>query len=251
MKTCIITGAAEGTGYVVAERFLKAGYAVCITSRRAEKAEKAAQKLQQGYQLPAWGFGVDPMDLSQVESMYAALDEKGAEIGAIVLVAADLGIGQPPFETPLADWKRVIDTNVIWNYSMVEHAAGRMKKTGGGAIVFVGSNTAVRAIPNRSAYIASKAALQGLSKALAVDLGPDGIRSNVIICGNIENERFLALDESVRQERCQRAPIGHIAAYEDVAELCYFLGSPLSRVITGAEVALDGGVLAQLMPIKR
>lgn len=77
------------------------------------------------------------------------------------------------------------------------------------------------------------------------------MRSNVVVCGNIQNERFFALDKTAQKARRSRAPLGDFAAYEDVAELCFFLGTDASRVITGTEIALDGGVLAQLTPSRQ
>ena len=249
-QLCIVTGAAEGTGLAVAQRFARAGWAVCITSRSAEKAQTAAAQIAKEYRVPAYGVGVNPARREDVQALYQAVDARAVPLGAIVLAAADLGMNQPALDTALADWERVIQTNVIWNYLLAREAARRMQNTGG-AIVIVGSNTAVRAIPNRSAYIASKGALSALSRALAVELGPMQVRSNVIVCGNIQNERFFALDKTAQKARRSRAPLGDFAAYEDVAELCFFLGTDASRVITGTEIALDGGVLAQLTPSRQ
>lgn len=171
-QLCIVTGAAEGTGLAVAQRFARAGWAVCITSRNAEKAQTAAAQIAKEYRVPAYGVGVNPARREDVQALYQAVDAQAVPLGAIVLVAADLGMNQPALDTALADWERVIQTNVIWNYLLAREAARRMQNTGG-AIVIVGSNTAVRAIPNRSAYIASKGALSALSRALAVGIRAD------------------------------------------------------------------------------
>ena len=104
------------------------------------------------------GYHIDSLtdertvDEEAVKKMFAELDEKGIVIDTLVLNAADQGLGQKIFENPLTDLMKVINTNVVWNYCLCEHAAVRMKENGGGNIVFVNSNTAYRAIPDRIAY---------------------------------------------------------------------------------------------------
>ena len=123
-----------------------------------------------------------------------------------------------------------------------------MEAAGGGSIVFIGSNTSRRAIPNRAAYIASKGGMTALVKALAIDWGPLGIRVNIIQSGSIKTARWSAQTEAWRQVRRDRAPIGDIAAFEDLAEAAFFLCGDGARVITGAELVVDGGVDAQFVP---
>ena len=110
---------------------------------------------------------------------------------------------------------------------IVRQAALRMRQQHKGAIVFIGSNTAYRAIPNRAAYCASKGGILSMSKAFAVDLGPYGIRCNVVLPGT---------------------PIGDISDFEDIANAAFYFGTDLSKNVTGAELVVDGGMMSQLYP---
>ena len=138
---------------------------------------------------------------------------------------------------------------MTWNYCLSEHAAARMKENGGGNIVFVNSNTAYRAIPNRAAYSASKGGINSLSKAMAVDLGKYGIRSNVVLPGTIKTERWVQMGNK-QIVNGELTPIGDISDFEDIANAAFFLGSDLSKNVTGAEIHVDGGMSCQLYPQK-
>ena len=122
-----------------------------------------------------------------------------------------------------------------------------MRENGKGAVVFVSSNTAYRAIPNRAAYSASKGGINALSKALAVDLGPYGIRCNVVLPGTIKTERWVAMGDK-RIVSGDLTPIGDISDYQDIADACWFFGTDLSKNVTGAELIVDGGMSCQLYP---
>ena len=183
-----------------------------------------------------------------MQAVFDAVAAAGHTVGALVLCAADLGIGQDTMTVPLETFSAVLETNLVWNFSLCRCAAAQMEAAGGGSIVFIGSNTSRRAIPNRAAYIASKGGMTALVKALAIDWGPLGIRVNIIQSGSIKTARWSAQTEAWRQVRRDRAPIGDIAAFEDLAEAAFFLCGDGARVITGAELVVDGGVDAQFVP---
>lgn len=114
-----------------------------------------------------------------------------------------------------------------------------------GSIVFISSNTAYRAIPNRSAYCASKGGINSLSKALAVDLGRFGIRSNVVLPGTIKTKRWYDMgDKQIVNGRL--TPIGDISDFEDIANAVRYLSG--AKNVTGAEIIVDGGMSCQLYP---
>lgn len=114
-------------------------------------------------------------------------------------------------------------------------------------MVFISSNTAYRAIPNRAAYSASKGGINSFSKALAVDLGPYGIRCNVVLPGTIKTERWVQMG-SKQIVNGTLTPIGDISDFEDIANAAFFFGSDASKNVTGAELILDGGMSCQLYP---
>jgi len=141
----------------------------------------------------------------------------------------------------------VFETNLVWNFMIIRQAALRMKERGKGAVVFISSNTAYRAIPNRAAYSASKGGINAFAKALAVDLGPYGIRCNVVLPGTIKTDRWVSMG-SKQIVNGTLTPIGDISDFEDIGNACWFLGTDLSKNITGTELIVDGGMSCQLYP---
>ncbi len=116
-----------------------------------------------------------------------------------------------------------------------------------GSVVFISSNTAYRAIPNRAAYSASKGGINALTRALAVDLGPYGIRVNVVLFGTIKTECWVMMGKK-QIVNGTFTPIGDISDYEDVANACWFFGTDMLKNITGTELTVDGGMTCQLYP---
>ncbi len=114
-------------------------------------------------------------------------------------------------------------------------------------LVFISSNTAYRSIPNRAAYCASKGGINALVKALALDLGRFGIRCNAVLPGTIKTERWKSMGNK-QIVNGELTPIGDISDYQDIANAAYFLGTDLSKNITGVELPVDGGMSCQLYP---
>ena len=256
MKAVFVTGGATGTGLAIARRFAGEGYAAVITSRTASTAEQAAKAITEQLGVPAWGFGLDIRDEQRVRDIFSALDAAGVFVETVVLNAADLGFGTDPavgmdfFSVPVEEFGRVLETNLVWNFTIIRQAAMRMRQQHKGAVVFIGSNTAYRAIPNRSAYCASKGGMLALSRALAVDLGPYGIRSNVVMPGTIKTKRWQEMGKK-QIVNGRMTPLGDISDFEDIANAAWFLGSDQSKNVTGTELAVDGGMSCQLYPQAR
>lgn len=254
-KAVFVTGAASGTGYAIAERFAREGYAVVITSREQDRADEAAQKLSAAFGVPAKGYALDIRDEERVKAIFADMDDDGLFAETVVLNAADLGFGTDPakgqdfFTVSTEEFGRVFETNLVWNFMIVRQAALRMREVGKGAVVFIGSNTAYRAIPNRTAYCASKGGMIALAKAMAVDLGPYGIRCNIVLPGTIKTERWKAMGDK-QIVNGELTPIGDISDYEDIADAAWYFGSDASKNVTGAELVVDGGMSCQLYPVK-
>lgn len=252
IKAVFVTGAASGTGYCIASTYAQNGYAVVITSREADKARAAAGEIQAQYGVPAFGYALGIRDEEQVKGIFADLDAKNVFCETVVLNAANLGFGSDPkrgmpfFEVDVREFQEVFETNLVWNFMIVRQAALRMREHRKGAIVFISSNTADQAIPNRSAYCASKGGINAMSKAFAVDLGVYGIRSNVVLPGTIKTDRWRRMGASAIGG--QMTLTGDISDFQDIANAAWYLGSDLSRNVTGAELRVDGGITAQLYP---
>ena len=253
-KAVFITGAQSGTGYGVAEYFAKQGYDVFITSRAKKEAETSAKKLSDTYGIFSKGYECNIRCEQQIIDIFSDIDKTGRFVETLILNAANMGFdpkdpaaGQDFWTVPLADFQEVFETNLVWNFSIVRQAALRMREHGKGAVVFVSSNTAHRAIPNRAAYSASKGGINALTKALAVDLGPYGIRVNALLPVTIKTERRNAMVNK-QIVNGTLTPIGDISDFEDIASACYFLGTDMAKNITGTELVLDGGMTCQLYP---
>ena len=256
MKKCVfVTGATNGTGLTIAKTYAKAGYNVILTSRDAARAEAAAAEISKEFGIFAKGYALDIRDEDRIKTIFADIDTNDCFVETVVLNSADLGYGTDPakgldfFEQSVEEFQRVFETNVVWNFMIVRQAAIRMKDQGKGAIVFISSNTAYRAIPNRAAYCASKGGINAMSKAFAVDLGKFGIRSNVVLPGTIKTERWKKMGKK-QISNGELVPIGDISDYEDIANAAFYLGTDLSKNVTGAEIHVDGGMSCQLYPQK-
>lgn len=255
MKTVLITGACINTGVAIVEKFAQEGYKVIFTGRDPQKvADKEKEYREKFPNVEILGYAMDSLldertvDEEAVKNLFADLDSKGIFVETLVLNAADQGLGQKIFENPLTDIQKVLNTNVLWNYCLCEQAALRMKEQGGGNIVFVNSNTAYRAIPDRIAYVTSKGAQLGMMRALTMDLGKYNIRVNAVLPGMIKTERWVQNPDFYAKVPSRFTPIGDVAVGEDVADAVYYFAAH-ARNTTGAELVVDGGNTVQLYPI--
>ena len=253
MSTVFITGAQSNTGYGIAELFAKNGWDIIITSRKGEEAERAAKTLSDTYGVFAKGYECNIGSEQQVIDIFNDIDKCGKFVEAIVLNAANMGYGSDPakgldfFTQDVDEFRKVFETNLVWNFTMIRQAAIRMKEHHKGSIVFLSSNTAYRVIPNRAAYSASKGGINAFSKALALDLGKYGIRSNVVLPGTIKTERWYQMG-SKQIVNGTLTPIGDISDYEDVANAVWYFATDMSKNTTGTELIVDGGMSCQLYP---
>jgi len=253
-KAVFITGAQSGTGYGIAEFFAKKGIDVFITSRNGEAAEKSAKKLSDDYGIFSKGYECDIRNEQQVIDIFNDIDKTDRFVESVVLNAANMGFnpkdpaaGQDFWTVTPEDFGEVFETNLVWNFTIIRQAAIRMREKGKGSVVFISSNTAYRAIPNRAAYSASKGGINSLSKALAVDLGKYGIRSNVVLPGTIKTQRWVEMG-SKQIVNGMLTPIGDISDFEDIANAAFYFGTDASKNVTGSELILDGGMSCQLYP---
>ena len=249
-KSVFITGANNGTGFAIAERFASEGYDVFIGSREIERAEEAADRIRERYGVFSKGYSYQTatLDEAEVKAIFDDIRSRGYLLDTLVLNAANLGIGQVSLEVDINDFFAVYTTNVGWNFLMAREAAKQMKEKGKGSIVFIGSNSSHRVTENRCAYCSSKSAINAMSKSLAVDWGKYGIRCNCVLPGMIKTTRWENNVNNAKYCLANYTPIEDIATFEDVANAAWYMGSDQSRNTTGAELIVDGGMLAQLTP---
>ena len=254
-KAVLITGACINTGVAIVERFANEGWNIVFTGRNSETVHTKEKEYKEKFpNVEIIGYHIDSLidkttvDEESVKKMFDELDAKGIFIQTLVLNAADQGLGIKVFENPITDFMRVINTNMVWNYCLSEHAARRMKENGGGSIVFVNSNTAYRSIPDRIAYSASKSGQLGMMRAMALDLGKYNIRVNAVLPGMIRTDRWDKNPDFYDNVPSRYTPLGDVAVGEDVADAVWYFAAN-ARNTTGAELIVDGGNTIQLYPI--
>ena len=254
-KAVLVTGACINTGTDIVEKFAGEGWNVVFTGRNEEKVRQCEESYRKKYPMvEIAGYQLDSLindttvDEESVLNLFKNLDEKELFIETLVLNAADQGLGMKIFENPLTDFMRVINTNVVWNYCLSQCAAERMKTNGGGNIIFINSNTAYRAIPNRIAYSTSKGGQLGMMRAMALDLGKYNIRVNAVLPGMIKTDRWEKNPDFYNNVPSRYTPLGDVAIGKDVADAVWYFAAN-ARNTTGAELVVDGGNMIQLYPV--
>ncbi len=247
-KNVVVTGASQGCGRAIAEAFLKASYTVVGLSRKA----------------PDWGeacggrFLAFACDVSSEEQVDRVLDEAEAKLGRpiqILVNNAGISCASPVQSDTLEHWEREFAVNSTGVFLCTRHIVRRLlEESLPGRIINISSIAGRSAFPNLSAYSASKAAVIGFTRSLAVELGPKDITVNAICPGSVETEMFrgvlkrLAAEAGRPLEEIVRAqssgiPLQRFQQPEDVAELAFFLASEGARNINGEVINLDGGVV--------
>ncbi|MBQ7363255.1 MAG: SDR family oxidoreductase [Clostridia bacterium] len=255
MRVALVTGACINTGVDIVEKFASEGYTVIFTGRRLRAVEEAKRRYEEKFpDVTFIGYALDSLlpdgtvDEGAIVDMFSNIDARGLTVDTLVLNAADQGLGMTFFGNSLSDFMNVINTNVAWNFALVQHAAMRMRDTGGGSITFINSNTAYRAIPDRVAYVASKGGQLGLMRALALDLGKYNIRVNAVLPGMIKTDRWVKNPDFYKTVPSRYTPLGDVAVGADVADAVWYFAA-CARNTTGAELVVDGGNTVQLYPI--
>ena len=248
----LVTGAAVNTGKAIALRFAQEGAHVLLNGRNADAATAAADELRA--LVPERSASITPLpaDLSdgaQIDALFARIDSEVDGLDALVCNATHQGIGGPFLDTPLDLVEAVLRVNVTGNFHCAQSAARLMARDGGGSIVFLGSNCAERPIRNRSAYCASKGAIEALARSLAVELGPKNIRVNTVVPGYIWSNRWETLDSKIADRRRLNVPLGREATPDQVASAVYYFATSASDGVTGTRLVIDGGSTTQLYPV--
>ena len=255
MKAVLITGACKNTGVDIVKKFAGEGKNVVFTGRDIDAVRKAEEEYRSEFpDVCITGCRINSVEPDgsvnedEVHKLFEGFDAKGIFIETLILNAADQGLGMEIFKSPLSDFMRVLNTNIVWNFCVSEQAAARMKEKGGGSIVFINSNTAYRAIPDRIAYSASKSGQLGLMRAMALDLGKYNIRVNAVLPGMIRTDRWDKNPEFYATVPSRYTPLGDVAVGADIADAAWYFAEH-ARNTTGAELTVDGGNMIQLYPV--
>ncbi|MBF9060514.1 SDR family oxidoreductase [Rhodobacterales bacterium HKCCSP123] len=242
-RRVVITGGASGLGLAMAEAFMGQGDRVAVCDADPAAVEAVPDGLRAEV--------ADVTDASAMDGFLAGIE---ADWGGADVVISNAGIGGPagPLETlAFADWQRCLSVNLDGAFLTCRWAARVMKRQGAGLILLTSSVSGLFGFPGRTPYVAAKWGIVGLTKALASELGPHGVRVNAICPGAVEGprmERVIAMEaagrgipeDAVRAGFTEGVALRRFVTAEEVAAMALFLASPGAAAISGQALAVDG-----------
>src|SRR6266446_3059701 len=242
----LITGALTGIGRATALAFAREGARIVVSGRHDDKGNALVSELQE--------IGAEATfiksDVRHDEEVRALVDETVKQFGRLDVAVNNAGTeGQPgPLTDQTAEsYAATFDTNVLGTLLSMKHELRVMLPQGSGSIVNVSSTYGRTGAPGASVYVASKHAVEGLTKSAALEAAGSGVRVNVVAPGPIETgmiNRFTGTAE-VKKDLVSRVPVKRIGRPEEIAQTIVFLASDKAPFITGASIAVDGGKLAR------
>jgi NAD(P)-dependent dehydrogenase (short-subunit alcohol dehydrogenase family) len=238
-KHALITGGGTGIGLAISRAFCEAGARVIITGRREDVLQKACQTLGENATYRA-------CDISQPEAiapMIAEIEQQRIELD-ILVNNAGINAKKPTLEVTDEEFNRIIQTNLSGLFSLTRETCRVMAPRGRGAILNITSMAALYGLPKVTAYAASKTAVLGMTRTLAVEFAPNGIRINSLAPGFIYSEmteKALNSDPDRKRRVMERTPMGRMGQPEEIGTAAVFLCSDAASFITGVNLAVDGG----------
>lgn len=236
-RTALITGGAKGLGAGMCRHAAKAGYRVGVLDMKRADCEALIATL------PGSGHMALEADVTDEKQVAAAFDAFGAIPDLVVNNAGVVRFGSLTEQT-VADFRLVVNVNLVGTYIVAREAALRMTKRGSGVIINLTSINAVSPGPGSGAYPATKAGVAKLTEHMALELGPVGIRVNCVAPGFIDGGMSAPIyaDKRVRELRGGAVPLRRLGEVDDIANAVMFLASDEARYITGHQLVVDGGV---------
>lgn len=245
-RAFIVTGGASGIGATLAEGLLAAGARVSVWGRDQAKLDAFTARVAGRYAHEPLALPVDVTDTASIDAGLARVLEEWARVDGLINGAGSMKVGDS-VDVAAEDFRTIVDVNLVGAFLCSQRVARAMRETGGGSILNLGSLATNVGQPRRAAYSAAKSGLAGITKTLAVEWGPEGIRVNAIAPGYIatgmamENVRLgvLPLDKLL-----SRTPLRRMGEPEELVPLSLYLLSDVSAFVTGTIIPIDGGWLA-------
>jgi NAD(P)-dependent dehydrogenase (short-subunit alcohol dehydrogenase family) len=247
-KFAIVSGAGGGIGRAIAQAFAQAGAGV----QCADIDSMAARATSEEIRATGGNAICCVVDVSDAGSARGAVEKAVAGFGAIHILVNNAAVFPAKAtipELPESIWERALAVNIGGAFHMSKHAIPHIKKAGGGSIIHIASQMARIAEPGDAVYCATKAALLGLAKGMALDHAADGIRVNTLSPGGIATEQMIRefgdMATAERDWGKARHPLGRLGRPEEIAAAALFLASDESSFMTGADLLIDGGYTAR------
>ena len=240
-KTALITGGSRGIGESIVRKFVEEGANVAFTYlSSADKSEAIAKELSTGSQ-KVIAIKSNAADFKQAEEL---IDTVMKEFGKIDILINNAGITKDTLMLRMTEeqWDDVIEVNLKSVFNLTKHALKPMLKQRAGSIINMGSVVGIFGNAGQANYAASKAGIIGFSKSIAKEVGSRNIRCNVIAPGFIATDMTHALTEEQKKAYEDSIPLKVLGAGDDVANCCVFLGSDMSKYITGQTLSVCGGL---------
>jgi NAD(P)-dependent dehydrogenase (short-subunit alcohol dehydrogenase family) len=236
-KIVIVTGAGHGIGRAVAERFGAEAASVVVNDLDAARADEVARGIP-----GAIGVAADVASKPQVDALFDAALSRFGTVDILVNNAGNIHAARHFLEADEAWWDGLLGVNLKGAFLCSQCAAHIMARKASGVILNMSSGGATRAHRCNVAYDASKGGIEAMTRALALDLAPYGVRVNAVVPGLI---RTYDIDDATAAERGKVVPLGRLGDPEDLAGPTVFLATDDARYITGACLVVDGGTLVQ------
>ncbi|GAA4728948.1 SDR family NAD(P)-dependent oxidoreductase [Flavisolibacter ginsenosidimutans] len=238
-KVAIVTGGGSGLGLAIAKKFTENGIITVIVGRDEQKLKTAKEQLGELCE-------TIQCDLSDLPAIPKLVQDVVERFGKIDILVNNAGINLKKEFTEVTDeeFLRILHTNVCSVFAISREAVKHMKEAGSGSIINISSMAAQYGLPKVIAYSASKTAIDGMTRAMAVELSPFGIRTNAIAPGFIYSDMTataLNSDPERKAKVFSRTPMGKMGQPEDVGEAAYYLATDASKYVTGVVLPVDGG----------
>lgn len=243
-SVAIVTGAAAGIGRAIAETFASSGAAVVVSDLDGKAAEEVAGAIAYGGGR-AIGIACDVTKEDRLEAVVAAAVET---FGSLTTLVNNAGGGGPkPFDMPMGDFRWAYELNVFSAFRLTQLAAPHIEAAGGGAVLNISSMAGENKNVRMASYGSSKAAVNHLTRNIAFDLGPRGIRVNAIAPGATRTHALsTVLTPEVEAAMLKHTPMKRLGEAQDMANAALFLCSPASAWISGQILTVSGGGLQEL-----